>query len=284
MAGHLGGHRAVLDGEVVAFDERGRTSFGRLQPRMHASDPAQVARLRAEVPISYVVFDLLELDGISTLDLPYLDRRRLLADLVEPAGAWTVPAHQVGDGPDLFAAAAQQGLEGIVAKRVDSTYRPGGRSAAWRKCKVRREQELVVGGWSTGTGGRSTTLGALLVGVHDPAAPGRPLRFAGGVGTGFDDATLRDLQARLAELATDDCPFTPRPPSLVTRTAHWVRPELVVQATFGEWTGDGRLRHPSYVGLRTDRDPATVVREPGPGDAGWDDSGGPPDGLPSRTP
>ncbi|MCU1499982.1 MAG: polymerase LigD, ligase domain protein [Acidimicrobiales bacterium] len=262
---HLGGHRAVLDGEVVAFDPSGRTDFGRLQPRMHTSDPAQVARLRSQIPISYVVFDLLELDGVPTVDLPYTDRRRLLVDLVEPDGAWMVPAHQVGDGLDLYEAATARGLEGIMAKRLDSTYRPGRRSSAWRKCKIRREQEVVVGGWSTGEGARSTTLGSLLVGVHDPTQAGNPLRYAGGIGTGFDDATLRDLQARLAALVTDDCPFSPRPPAAVTRTAHWVRPELVVQAAFGEWTGDGRLRHPSYVGLRSDKDPAAVVREPEPG-------------------
>ncbi|CAN5616476.1 ATP-dependent DNA ligase [soil metagenome] len=262
LADHLGAHRAVLDGEVVAFDATGRTDFGRLQPRMHASDPAQVARLRSQVPVTYVVFDLLELDGTSTADLPYEDRRRLLTSLVEPADSWIVPAHQVGDGQDLYDAAATLGLEGIMAKRIDSPYRPGRRSATWRKCKVRRGQEVVVGGWSTGTGNRSSTLGALLVGVHDPDAPGSPLRFAGGVGTGFDDATLRDLMARLAELASGDCPFEPRPPSAVTRTAHWVDPRLVVQVEFGEWTGDGRLRHPAYVGLRLDKDPADVVREP----------------------
>jgi bifunctional non-homologous end joining protein LigD len=264
LADHLAGHRAVLDGEVVAFDDEGRTDFGRLQPRMHASSAAKVAALRGEVAVTYVIFDLLRLDGVDTFALPYLDRRELLTDLVETAGDWSVPAHQLGDGEALFAAATAHGLEGIMAKRVDSTYLPGKRSSAWRKVKVRRRQEVVVGGWSTGTGTRSTTLGALLVGVRDPGDEGGPLRFAGGVGTGFTDATLRDLLARLGPLATDECPFDPRPPTAVSRTAHWVRPELVAEVEFAHWTGDGRLRHPAYQGLRIDKDPSQVVREPGP--------------------
>jgi len=265
LSDHLAGHRAVLDGEVVAFDEAGRSDFGRLQARMHLDDPARVARLRPEVPVTYVVFDLLRLDDHATVDLPYLDRRRLLTSLVEPSGDWLVPSHQVGDGHALYDAAAAHGLEGIMAKRIDSPYLPGRRSATWRKCKVRRRQEVVVGGWSTGAGGRSASLGSLLVGVHDTAASGRPLRFAGGVGTGFSDAVLADLRTRLAALATDECPFSPLPPPPVRRTAHWVEPRLVAEVAFGEWSTEERLRHPSYLGLRTDKDPADVVREPDPG-------------------
>jgi bifunctional non-homologous end joining protein LigD len=282
LADHLAGHRAVLDGEVVAFDDAGRSDFQRLQARMHVSDPARVARLLAQVPLSYVVFDLLEVDGARTVDLPYLDRRRLLAGLVEPAGCWSVPAHQIGDGAALFAAAARQGLEGIMAKRMDSPYLPGRRSASWRKCKVRRQQEVVVGGWSAGEGGRSGTFGSLLVGVHDPTAPGRPLRYAGGVGTGFDDAALTELRGRLADLATDDCPFSPAPPAPIRRTARWVRPELVAEVAFAEWSAEARLRHPSYLGLRLDKDPADVVREPIGGEPPGGASGG--DGADGAVP
>lgn len=264
LAAHLGGHTAVLDGEVVAFDDAGRSDFGRLQPRMHAADASKVARLRGVTPVAYVLFDLLRVDDSSLLDLPYVDRRALLAELVEPTGGWTVPGHQIGDGGSLYAAAVAQGLEGIVAKRLDSSYRPGQRSPAWRKCKVRRQQEVVVAGWSVGAGGRSSTLGSLLVGVRDPGDEGGPLRFAGGVGTGFTMDTLADLQERLAPLATDACPFDPVPPRSVTRTANWVEPVLVAEVAFGEWTADGRLRHPSYLGLRTDKAPADVVREPDP--------------------
>ncbi len=265
LAGHLGGRTAVLDGEVVAFDDRGRSDFGRLQPRMHASGEDKVARLRATTPVVYVVFDLLRLDDRSLLDVPYVDRRTLLGDLVEATGTWMVPAHQVGDGRALYDAATAQGLEGIIAKRLDSPYRPGKRSPAWRKCKVRRQQEVVIGGWTPGEGGRSATLGSLLVGVGDPGGEGGPLRFAGGVGTGFTMDILADLQDRLTALATDDCPFDPVPPRGVVRTARWAEPRLVAEVAFAEWTTDGRLRHPSYLGLRMDKDPADVVREPDPG-------------------
>lgn len=259
---HLDGHAVALDGEVVVYDEFGRADFGRLQPRMQAQSRARVERLRAEVAVALVVFDLLHLDGRDTLDLAYGDRRRLLADLLEPGPTWSVPAHQVGDGEALYRAAAAQGLEGIMAKRLDSTYRPGKRSPSWRKCKVRRRQEVVIGGWSTGQGSRSSSLGSLLVGVHDPDAPGRPLRFVGGVGTGFTDTVLTDLAARLGPLATERCPFTPLPPNSVCRTALWVEPVLVAEVAFAEWTADQRLRHPAYLGLRDDKDPMAVIREP----------------------
>ncbi|MGI8755579.1 MAG: non-homologous end-joining DNA ligase [Acidimicrobiales bacterium] len=265
LAAHLGGHTAVLDGEVVAFDDAGHSDFGRLQPRMHAADAAKVAHLRAATPVVYVVFDLLRLDRSSLLDVPYVDRRGLLVDLVEPMGGWMVPAHQVGDGRSLYDAAAAQGLEGIMAKRLDSPYRPGKRSPAWRKCKVRRRQEVVIGGWTPGEGGRSSTLGSLLVGVRDPGDEGGPLHFAGGVGTGFTMDTLADLQRSLTDKATDTCPFDPVPPRAITRHARWTEPDLVAEVAFAEWTGDGRLRHPSYLGLRLDKAPDDVVREPDPG-------------------
>ncbi len=262
LASHLGTSDVVLDGEVVALDERGRADFGRLQPRMQARSPERVAHLRRSVPVAFVVFDLLRLGGHDTTTLAYLERRHLLTELLTPTETWLVPAHQIGDGPALHAAAAAQGLEGTMAKRIDSPYLPGRRSPTWRKCKVRRRQEVVIGGWSPGQGGRSSSLGSLLVGVHDPDAPDRPLRFAGGVGTGFTDETLADLGRRLAELASDRCPFEPRPPSAVARTARWVEPSLVAEVAFAEWTGDGRLRHPSHLGLRADKHPADVVREP----------------------
>ncbi len=265
LVAHLGGHSAVLDGEVVAFDAAGRSDFGRLQSRMHVAEPEKVARLRGGTPVVYVVFDLLRLDGHSLLDVAYGDRRALLADLVEPDGGWMVPAHQLGDGQALYDAAAAQGLEGIMAKRLDSTYRPAKRSPAWRKCKVRRQQEVVIGGWTPGEGGRSATLGSLLVGVRDPGDEGGLLRFAGGVGTGFTMDVLADLQHRLTALETDDTPFDPAPPRTVVRTARWAEPALVAEVAFAEWTTDGRLRHPSFLGLRMDKDPADVVREPDPG-------------------
>ncbi|MEO7556685.1 MAG: non-homologous end-joining DNA ligase, partial [Acidimicrobiales bacterium] len=252
------GHAVVLDGEVVAFDDDGRPSFGRLQQRMHVSSPADAARRASVVPVVYVVFDLLALDGVDAMELPYVDRRRLLHGLIPAAGAgWLRPEHRVDHGAELLAAAAEQGLEGVMAKRLDSPYLPGKRSNAWVKVKVRRRQELVVGGWQPGEGNRSGFLGSLLLGHYDE---GR-LRFAGKVGTGFSSSELDRLGGLLDALAVAESPFDPPPPRLVARTARWVRPELVAEVEFAEWTGDGILRHPSYLGLRGDKTPSDVVRE-----------------------
>jgi bifunctional non-homologous end joining protein LigD len=157
--------------------------------------------------------------------------------------------------------ADERGLEGIVSKRLDSTYAPGKRTTSWRKVKVRRHQEFVVGGWWPGEKGRAGRLGSLVVGVHDPAAPGNPLRFAGKVGTGFTAPVLAAYEELFADLATDTCPFDPEPPRAISRQARWVRPEVVVEVAFGEWTSDGVLRHPSHLGRRIDKDPSEVVRE-----------------------
>lgn len=253
----LAPHQVVLDGEVVAFDGAGRPNFGLLQRRMHLTQSAEIARIAAEVPVRYLVFDLLWLDGHDLTGLTYLQRRKLLADLVEPGDGWLVPAHHVDGAAELLEAARAQRLEGIVVKRVDSRYVPGARSLWWRKIKVRPRQEFVIGGWQGGEGNRSGLLGSILVGVYD----GDQLRFAGKVGTGFKDAELTRLGGLLAQLATDDCPFDPPPPNPLRRVANWVRPELVAEVTFGEWTGDDIIRHASYIGTREDKDPQQVVRE-----------------------
>lgn len=252
---------ALLDGELVATDDDGRPSFGRLQQRMHISNPAEALRRAAEVPVTYVVFDLLHLDGHDLTSLPLADRRRLLDQLLEPRPSWHLsPFHD--DGAALLAAADERGLEGVVAKRLDSLYEPGKRTRTWRKVKVRRRQEMVVGGWLPGEGNRSGGIGALLVGYHDQAGDGRPLRFAGRVGTGFTDAERARLTSLLDPLTSDECPFDPPPPRTdVARGATWARPELVAELAFAEWTGDARLRHPSYLGLRTDKAAADVTRD-----------------------
>jgi bifunctional non-homologous end joining protein LigD len=257
LAESLAAHRVVLDGEVVAFSEEGRPDFGRLQSRMHTI-PGRAGD--EPVGVTFVLFDLLWLDGNEVMGVPYLDRRRLLADLVETGAGWQVPAHQVDEGKALLDAAEAKGLEGVMAKRLDSTYVPGRRSPSWRKVKVRRRQELVVGGWLSGEGNRSSTFGALLVG-HQTA---EGLRYAGRVGTGFDRDDLALLQAELGTRARPTSPFAGPVPRPVELHAHWVEPELVVEVAFGEWTSAGILRHPSYEGLRIDKDPATVVREPSP--------------------
>lgn len=263
FAGH---RRVVLDGEVVAIDpQTGRPDFGRLQRRMQSSTPAGVSRGTQEVSVTYVLFDLLELDGTSLMEAPYEQRRSALEATAEPHDGWIVAASQ-DDGDALLEAVRAQGLEGVIAKRRDSRYEPGRRSPAWLKVKVRLHQELVVGGWLPGTGARAPTFGALLLGYHDPPAtetePAGPLRFAGRVGTGFRDALLRQLRIRLDASAIEACPFDPPPPQLVVRNARWVRPEMVVEVAHAEWTADGVLRHPSYLGERTDKDPSEVGREP----------------------
>jgi bifunctional non-homologous end joining protein LigD len=184
------------------------------------------------------------------VDLPYVDRRRVLEDLVEPAANWAIPSNHVGGGAELLEATRAQGLEGVIAKHMDSPYRPGTRTKDWRKIKNRVRTSVTIGGFTTGTGNRSSTFGALLVGRR--AADGR-LEFAGGVGTGFDQRTLETLTARLRALAVDTCPFDPLPPSAVRRTATWVDPILVADLEIAEYTNDGLVRHASFVSLTNDR-------------------------------
>lgn len=252
---------ALLDGELVATDDQGRPSFGLLQQRMHVTVPLEVAARAAEVPVAYVVFDLLHLDGHDLCELPLADRRRLLDQVLDPGPRWRVsPLHD--DGPVLLDAAKARGLEGVVAKRVDSRYEPGKRTRSWIKVKVRLRQEMVVGGWLPGEGNRTGRIGALLVGYHDAPGDGGPLRFAGRVGTGFKDTELTRLGALFAELATEECPFDPLPPRAeILRGPRWLRPELVAELEFGEWTHDDRLRHPSYLGLRDDKPAGEVTKD-----------------------
>jgi bifunctional non-homologous end joining protein LigD len=244
-------HEVVLDGEVVALDEAGRPSFGLLQQR---------GKRRA--PIVYMIFDLLYLDGRSTVGLRYDERRARLEGLALRGPSWQVPAHHVGDGEALLAASRAQGLEGLVAKRLDSPYEVGKRSRCWLKVKNWGRQELVVGGWMPGEGERSGRIGALLVGYYE----GGSLRYAGRVGTGFTGAELERLAGLLAPLARDAPPFAPVEslPAEVRRLGRWVEPQLVAEVAFSEWTHLGTLRQPSYKGLRTDKRAAEVVRETPP--------------------
>jgi len=256
----LGVGSAVLDGEIVAFDEQGRPSFSRLQQRMHVTDRRAAAARAEAAPCTLALFDLLALDGRSLVGLPWAERRRLLEELVEPGPHWQVPTVH-DDGRALFDAATANDLEGIVAKRVDSIYRPGGRSREWVKVKVRRRQEFVVGGWAPGKGNRGGGIGGLLVGYHDePGSP--PLRYAGRVGSGLAQAELRELEDRFADMVVPECPFDPPPPRTHAVDAVWVRPELVVEVEYAEWTGDGRLRHPTYAGRRIDKDADQVTAAP----------------------
>jgi bifunctional non-homologous end joining protein LigD len=259
----LSHHTAVLDGEIVAFDAEGRPSFGRLQQRMHLTGESQVRRRAREVPAALMLFDLLWLDGHSLMDLAYDERRERLEALELTGPAWQTPDAHHGDGRDLLAATAAQGLEGLIAKRRDSTYEPGRRNGCWIKVKNVLRQEVVITGWEPGEGRRENRIGALVVGVHDEE--GGPLRYAGKVGTGFTEAMLDDLRRRLEPLRTDERPFGRAGP----RNAIWVRPQLLAEVEFTGWTKDGMLRHPSFKGLRDDKDPDEVVREdPDAGGAG----------------
>ncbi len=256
MAVELGARRAILDGEVVAFDSEGKPSFELLQARMHLASDAQVKRRMRDVPVSYVAFDLLWLEGHSTLSLPYRDRRRLLDGLELEGPSWRTPAYREGDGAALLAASAAQQLEGIVGKRLDAPYEPGRRSGTWIKVKNRPSQDVVVGGWIPGEGGRSSGIGALTVGVR--SEPGGQLHYAGRVGSGFTAATLASTLAQLEPLRVDDSPFHGRQPP---RQTIYVEPRLVAHVEFAEWTRTGTLRAPAFKGLRDDIGSDAVVRE-----------------------
>jgi bifunctional non-homologous end joining protein LigD len=256
LIGELGMREAVLDGEIVAFDESGRPSFERLQSRMNVSSASAVRRLAASTPVVYAIFDLLYLEGRSLMGEPYKARRETLESLGLGGPAWRVPAAHRGSGAALLEATRAQGLEGIVAKRLDSRYEPGRRTTAWIKIKHTLRQELVICGWLPGEGRRTERIGALLMGVHEPDGK---LRYAGRVGTGFTDRTLTELAERLAPLKRETTPFdvTPKLP----RNAVFAEPQLVAEIEFREWTSDGVMRAPSYKGLREDKEAAEVVRE-----------------------
>ncbi len=249
-----GAYQAILDGEIVALDERGVPSFQRLQPRMHSRDESAVRKLRKSTPVVYEVFDILWVDGKDVRTRPLRDRQKLLDEVLTPMGAIRRSEQFVGSGTALFAAAQEQGLEGIVAKRLDAPYVTT-RSAAWVKVKAFRTMECVVGGWTEGQGGRSGTLGALLLGVYKD---GR-LSSIGHVGTGFDDRTLKELLATLKEREVQRSSFATEP--RVNSPAHWCQPELVCEVRYAELTREGTLRHPSYRGLRADVDPHECTGE-----------------------
>jgi len=256
LAGAVGKRRVVLDGEIVALDDAGRPSFGELQARMHVQHPG--AALLGKVPVSYLVFDVLDIDGTSLLTTTYDERRVALEDLGLDGPSWATPPAFAGDGETAKEVSKQQGLEGVLAKRRASLYQPGKRSRDWVKVKHIRMQEVVIGGWSPGEGNRAGRIGSLLLGVNDE--DGR-LVYAGHVGTGFSVAVLADLGARLAKLERTSAPFADEVPRAHAKGAHWVTPQLVGEVAFAEWTRDGRLRHPTWRGLRPDKSPDEVVRE-----------------------
>src|SRR5262245_48686866 len=236
-------HDVVLDGEVIAYDADGRHTFqsGRNADREHA----------------FVVFDLLALDGADLRERPWGERRALLEACVRPVPPLSITP--VSDDADVMEAATRaQHFEGIMAKRAASTYQSGRRAPTWVKVKYRRQQEMVVGGYKLGEGNRSGLFGSLLVGVNDRV--GGSLQFVGAVGTGFNDRTLRSVLAELRRLETSESPFAV-PPKLPRGAYRWVRPELVAEVGFLEWTEGGGIRAPVFLGLRDDKPPSEVIRE-----------------------
>jgi bifunctional non-homologous end joining protein LigD len=255
LVSELGMHEAVFDGEIVAFDDRGRPSFERLQRRMHVTSSTSIRRLVSSMPVVYAIFDLLHLDGHSLMELPYRQRRERLDELGLGGPAWRVPGVHADEGERLLKATEAQGLEGLIAKRLDSRYEAGRRTGAWLKIKHTRRQELVIGGWIPGEGRRTNRIGALLMGYRRDGA----FVYAGRVGTGFTERTLAQLTERLEPLRRPGTPFDSGP--RLPRESVFVQPCLVAEIEFREWTGEGVMRAPSFKGLREDKSPEDVELE-----------------------
>ncbi len=247
----LAARQAVVDGEVIALDDKGEPDFALLQARIKGRGVAAEPN-----PFVYEVFDLLHLDGRSLLDEPLEERRRLLASVLRTDPRVRLSEHIEADGIAFFEAARTRGLEGIMAKDRRSVYVPGKRTDRWQKVKIRPEQELVVGGWATGTG-TAVDLGALLVGVYEDGE----LRYAGKVGAGYTADRRAELLAALGPLAAEASPFSPPVPRAAARDARWLKPQLVVRAEFAGWTGDGLVRQAAYKGIELEKDPHKVIRE-----------------------
>jgi bifunctional non-homologous end joining protein LigD len=268
IAEALEGHSAILDGEVVALDEQGRPRFQLIQSRMGLTSAGMIQARVKQQPVDYVIFDLLHLDGRCVRDLPYAQRRELLDGLGLDALRWRTPRYRHGDGADLLEAARRQGLEGIVAKRCDSPYRPGKRTGEWIKTRVWRRQEFVIGGYIPGEGRRAKRVGSLLVGFYDKRrselrkGERQELRFAGAVGSGLNEKQIDFLTKELREREIPRSPFdVGRPTGPKAKLAVWCKPELVCEVSWTEWTNEGTLRQPAFKGMRDDKDPREVVKE-----------------------
>jgi bifunctional non-homologous end joining protein LigD len=253
LARSLGSERVILDGEIVALDDRGLPSFQRLQERMHVGNVDVARRKAATTPVSFLVFDVLHLDGDDLMPRPWHERRAVLDELAVAGPHWATTPTFPGSGVDLLESVRQRGMEGVIAKRIDGTYVPGSRSRSWLKVKLQQTDEFVVGGWQPGEGRRERSIGSLLLGVP---APDGGLHYVGNVGTGFSDAELSRLADRLGPARRATSPFTGG--GLPRKGSVFVEPELVVEVAYAERTSDGILRHPSYKGQRVDKGPNDV--------------------------
>lgn len=258
LSAAVGSASLVLDAEVVGFDSAGKVSFAALQQRMHVRGAAAVRAAASKVAVSLLVFDVLSVDGSLLLDEPYERRRDALDGLGLRGSHWDVPPVMAGlSGAEALQVSQAQGLEGIMVKRRSSPYQPGRRSADWVKVKNFATQEVVIAGWKAGSGRRAQGIGSLLLGVQSDAG----LVYVGNVGTGFTAAALSSLEQLLEPLVVSRSPFAVPVPTAATRDVTWVAPSLVGEVEFGNWTPDGRLRHPSWRGLRPDKSADDVVVE-----------------------
>jgi bifunctional non-homologous end joining protein LigD len=255
----------IVDGELTAFDEAGHPSFAMLQHRMNLEKPALIEKTAAIIPVTYIIFDLLQINEQLLINHSYQSRRFELAKLELADRAWSTPAYHTEHAADFLEASRKLGLEGIILKRLNSLYLPGKRSDDWLKVKNFHRQEFIIGGWTPGIGNRTGTIGSLLLGYYDvipeaASARGMPqkLLYAGSCGTGFTAKTLKQLQELLQPLSIPNHPFSSDPKKA---TVSFVQPLVVAEIAFAEWTPAETLRHPSFLGLRADKDASYVIRE-----------------------
>lgn len=257
LAKRINAKETIIDGEVVALSEKGMPDFGTLQRRLGLMHIEEIRLRMADTPVWYMAFDLLWLDGKDLRRLPLVERRRLLKKVIGRCKR-TRYSHSYDDAQALLGGVRKLGLEGIVGKRKDSPYLEGERTKLWVKVKVTEEQEFVIGGWTEGKGRRHAGFGALILGVYEKRKGKKVLVPVGSVGSGFDDALIADLKRKLKRLETKRMPFADAP--AVNDVPHWVRPKLVAQVRFANWTANGTLRVPVYLGLRDDKRPEDCVR------------------------